>query len=93
MLCKSLLVILSKICLPAFEYPLHEAAHAGEVTLVRSLIQQGYPVNEAYIGDQSTPLHRACLAGHVRCSQALIAAGANVSRSAANMRSSDKYLQ
>lgn len=58
-------------------YPLHEAAAASDVELVRRLIAEGADVN-AQGPSQRTPLHYAAIAGHREVAQVLLDSGADV---------------
>ena len=53
------------------------AAQAGDVTLLRQLLDNGHSINETNF-DCVTPLHEACLAGRLECVQFLLLSGANV---------------
>ena len=54
------------------------AAQAGDVVLLRQLLNSGHSINETNY-DCVTPLHEACLAGRLECVQFLMLCGANVS--------------
>ena len=54
------------------------AAQAGDVVLLRQLLDNGHFINETNY-DCVTPLHEACLAGHLECVRFLLLYGANVS--------------
>jgi len=56
------------------------AAQAGDVDLLRQLLDSGHSINETNF-DCVTPLHEACLAGRLECVQFLLLCGANVSLS------------
>ena len=56
--------------------PLHAAAFAAQVPLIKALLADGARVN-AKAENAVTPLHVAAY-GHVRAVEALLAAGANV---------------
>jgi len=53
------------------------AAQAGDVVLLRQLLDNGHSINETNY-DCVTPLHEACLAGRLECIQFLLVYGANV---------------
>uniref|UniRef100_G3MZM5 Ankyrin repeat and SOCS box containing 9 n=1 Tax=Bos taurus TaxID=9913 RepID=G3MZM5_BOVIN len=57
--------------------PVHEAAIHGRLLSLRSLINQGWPVN-LITADRVSPLHEACLGGHPSCVKILLRHGANV---------------
>ncbi|XP_055420544.1 ankyrin repeat and SOCS box protein 9 isoform X1 [Bubalus kerabau] len=57
--------------------PVHEAAIHGRLLSLRSLINQGWPVN-LITADRVSPLHEACLGGHPSCAKILLRHGANV---------------
>ncbi|XP_040324171.1 ankyrin repeat and SOCS box protein 9 isoform X1 [Herpailurus yagouaroundi] len=57
--------------------PMHEAAIQGRLLSLRSLINQGWPVN-LITADGVSPLHEACLGGHVSCANILLKHGAQV---------------
>jgi len=56
------------------------AAQAGDVVLLRQLLDSGHSINETNF-DCVTPLHEACLAGRLECVNFLLLTGANVSLS------------
>ncbi|XP_029786189.1 ankyrin repeat and SOCS box protein 9 [Suricata suricatta] len=57
--------------------PMHEAAIHGRLLSLRSLINQGWPVN-IITADGVSPLHEASLGGHPSCVNLLIKYGAQV---------------
>ncbi|XP_065771453.1 ankyrin repeat and SOCS box protein 9 isoform X1 [Muntiacus reevesi] len=57
--------------------PVHEAAIHGRLLSLRSLINQGWPVN-LITADRVSPLHEACLGGHPSCANMLLRHGAQV---------------
>lgn len=57
--------------------PMHEAAIHGRLLSLRSLINQGWPVN-LITADGVSPLHEACLGGHLSCVNLLLKHGAQV---------------
>ncbi|XP_068818698.1 ankyrin repeat and SOCS box protein 9 [Capricornis sumatraensis] len=57
--------------------PVHEAAIHGRLLSLRSLINQGWPVN-LITADRVSPLHEACLGGHPSCASILLRHGAEV---------------
>lgn len=59
--------------------PLHTAAGAGHVRLVRRLLRAGAKPNVMARG-MGTPLHLAASYGRLRCVRALVQAGADVGR-------------
>lgn len=56
------------------------AAHQGDIDLLRRLLAEGHTVNESNF-DSVTALHEACLAGQVETVEFLLQQGANVSSS------------
>ena len=56
--------------------PLHAAAFAAQVPLIKALLADGARVN-AKAENDVTPLHEAALAGHPAAFEALLAAGAS----------------
>ena len=62
---------------------LHAAANAGQVLVVRTLVEQGADVH-AQDARGRRPLHRAARGGHVEVAQALVEFGADI-----NARSAD----
>jgi len=54
------------------------ASQAGDIDLLRKLLDGGHSINETNF-DCVTPLHEACLAGRRECVQFLMLRGANVS--------------
>ncbi|GAX84017.1 hypothetical protein CEUSTIGMA_g11442.t1 [Chlamydomonas eustigma] len=57
--------------------PLHYAARAGRIEVVKLLLQHGAVVDALTKAGQATPLHRAAALGHTKVVEELISAGAN----------------
>lgn len=67
-------------------HPLHEAALAGDIEKVKSLISRGADVNEKDEGGR-TALHYACEKGHAEVARLLINQGARINVTTAMMAS------
>jgi ankyrin repeat protein len=59
-------------------FPLHQAAHAGNLELAKQLVGAGYDVNQPD-ADGATPLMHAAIEGHYLMCKYLIDHGADVS--------------
>ncbi|MGA7242937.1 MAG: ankyrin repeat domain-containing protein [Terracidiphilus sp.] len=56
---------------------LHHAASSGDLSAMKALLEEGFPINEFDDLDR-TPLHCAAIVGHVEAVRYLIDAGADV---------------
>ena len=66
----------------AFAGELHDAAKAGDLDMVKKLLEQGVPVNEdVHAGRGTPPLHGALYSGNPEIIELLLAHGADVNKS------------
>ncbi|WP_341755614.1 ankyrin repeat domain-containing protein [Candidatus Tisiphia endosymbiont of Ptychoptera albimana] len=57
---------------------LYDAAHHGDINLVKSLLNQGYNINEQDSDEGITPLHLAAWFGHIAIAELLVTRGADI---------------
>lgn len=62
----------------AYIYPLHFAAHEGDVDRVRQFLDKGAAVDVVITNNGYTPLHWAVSRGHANVAEALVQAGARL---------------